>query len=76
MLRDDMGLWTDNPDPYPWIQFGEKFAATVYGTNKGYKAGEKLLTKKNVQKLNNLFKDLGFPRSFFYFKPNVLAYRK
>ena len=56
MLRDDMGLWTDNPDPYPWIQFGEKFAATVYGTNKGYKAGEKLLTKKNVQKLNNVFK--------------------
>lgn len=50
MLRDDMDLWTDNPDPYPWIQFGEKFAASVYGTNKGFKAGEKLLTNKNLQK--------------------------
>ena len=49
MLRDDMDLWTDNPDPYPWIQFGEKFAASVYGTNKGFKAGEKLLTNKNLQ---------------------------
>ncbi len=56
MLRDDMDLWTDNPDPYPWLQFGEKFAASVYGTNVGYKAGEKLLGKKNLDKLNKLFK--------------------
>ena len=56
MLRDDMDLWTDNPDPYPWIQFGEKFAASVYGTNKGFKAGEKLLTNKNLQKINTVFK--------------------
>jgi len=56
MLRDDMDLWTDNPDPYPWIQFSEKMAGTIYGTNKGYKWGEKLLTKKNVQKLNKVFK--------------------
>tara|TARA_R100001082_G_scaffold104562_1_gene75978 strand:- start:915 stop:4523 length:3609 start_codon:yes stop_codon:yes gene_type:complete len=56
MLRDDMDLWTDNPDPYPWLQFGEKFAASVYGTNVGYKAGEKLLTNKNLQKFNQLFK--------------------
>ena len=59
MLRDDMDLWTDNPDPYPYIQFGEKFAATVYGTNKGFKAGEKLLTNKNIQKLNKVFKAAG-----------------
>ena len=51
MLRDDMDLWTDNPDPYPWIQFGQEFAASVFGMNKGYKAGEKLLTSKNLQKL-------------------------
>ena len=56
MLRDDMDLWTDNPDPYPWIQFGQEFAASVYGMNKGYKAGEKLLTTKNLQKLNKVFK--------------------
>ncbi len=56
MLRDDMDLWTDNPDPYPYIQFGEKFAASVYGTNKGFKIGEKLLTTKNIQKLNGVFK--------------------
>ena len=58
MLRDDMDLWTDNPDPYPWLQFGGKFAASVYGTNKGYKWGEKLLTKKNIQKLNKLSKTM------------------
>ena len=56
MLRDDMDLWTDNPDPYPWIQFSEKMAGTIYGTNKGYKWGEKLLTKKNIQKLNKVSK--------------------
>jgi hypothetical protein len=56
MLRDDMDLWTDNPDPYPWIQFGQEFAASVFGMNKGYKAGEKLLTTKNLQKLNKVFK--------------------
>ena len=56
MLRDDMDLWTDNPDPYPWIQFSEKMAGTMYGTNKGYKWGAKLLTKKNIQKLNKVSK--------------------
>jgi len=49
ILRDDAGLWTSSPNPYPYAEMGMEALGGLYGMNKGYAFGEYLLAKKYLK---------------------------
>ena len=55
ILRDDAGLWTSSPNPYPQVEYISEALGGLFGMNKGYSFGEALLTKKFIK---NLSKDI------------------
>ena len=55
ILRDDAGLWTSSPNPYPMVEYVSEALGGLFGMSKGYSFGEALLTKDFIK---NLSKDI------------------
>jgi len=52
IMRDDSGLWTSMPNPYPQIEYLSEALGGLYGMNKGYSLGEALLAKKFMKNMS------------------------
>ena len=52
IMRDDSGLWTSMPNPYPQLEYLSEALGGLYGMNKGYSMGEALLAKKFMKNIS------------------------
>ena len=52
ILRDDAGLWTSMPNPYPQIEYLSEAIGGLFGMTKGYSFGEALLAKNYIKNMS------------------------
>jgi len=51
ILRDDSGLWSSSPNPYPQIEYLSEAIGGLFGMSKGYSFGEALLAKNFIKNM-------------------------
>ena len=52
ILRDDAGLWTSMPSPYPQAEYLSEAIGGLFGMSKGYSFGEALLAKNYIKNMS------------------------
>ena len=52
IMRDDSGLWTSMPNPYPQVEYLSEALGGLYGMNKLYSLGEALLASKYIKNMS------------------------